>query len=109
RRPRVSSAKLFAAAGIEVDPVGMEWAEIELKYSGYIARERAAAERLNRMHDLQLPSTIEYQQLDSLTSEARQKLTLVQPKSLGDAARISGITPSDLQNLVVAVLKHRRS
>ena len=83
--------------------------EIELKYAGYLARERAAVEKLNEMASFALPTDIAYEGLASLSYEARQKLDRVRPVSLGQAGRIPGVSPSDLQNLVVEVLRLRRT
>ena len=107
RRPRVSTAALLQAAGVEVDAGAAEWADIELKYSGYLTRERVAASRLAQMEGFGLPDSLEYHGLTTLSFEAREKLTIVRPASLGQAGRIPGVSPSDLQSLVMEVLKHR--
>jgi tRNA uridine 5-carboxymethylaminomethyl modification enzyme len=84
------------------------WADMELKYRGYLARERAAATRMARMDDFNLPESLEYRNLHTLSYEAREKLHSARPRSLGQASRISGVSPSDLQSLVMEVLKLRR-
>ena len=109
RRPRVSTAALLQASGIEVDTEAAEWADIELKYSGYLTRERAAAGRLSQMDGFALPDGLEYAGLTTLSFEARQKLAIARPGSLGQAGRIPGVSPSDLQSLVMEVIKLRRS
>jgi tRNA uridine 5-carboxymethylaminomethyl modification enzyme len=108
RRPGVSTSELLYAAGIEVDEETVRWADIELKYSGYLARERATATRLSEMDEFSLPDTIEYRSLRTLSFEAREKLSRARPSSLGQASRIPGVSPSDLQSLVIEVLKFRR-
>jgi tRNA uridine 5-carboxymethylaminomethyl modification enzyme len=108
KRPGVSVQSLFASAGVEVDSEECEWADIELKYSGYLARERAAADRLAKLDGFALPDDLEYLALKTLSFEARQKLAAQRPASLGQARRIPGVSPSDLQSLVVEVLKLRR-
>ncbi|MEO7985108.1 MAG: tRNA uridine-5-carboxymethylaminomethyl(34) synthesis enzyme MnmG [Gemmatimonadales bacterium] len=107
RRPGVSIQCLFKARGIELSPETLEWADIELKYSGYLARERNAAVRMAGMDEFELPEGLEYASLEALSTEARQKLTAARPRSLGQAGRIPGVSPSDLQGLVVAVLRER--
>jgi tRNA uridine 5-carboxymethylaminomethyl modification enzyme len=107
RRPRVSTIELLEATGLKVDPEAAEWAEIELKYGGYLLRERAAAGRMSRMDHFALPTGLAYEELTTLSFEARQKLALAQPESLGQAGRIPGVSPSDLQSLVMEVLKRR--
>jgi tRNA uridine 5-carboxymethylaminomethyl modification enzyme len=109
RRPNVSAAELLRAVGLEVDEESSAWADIELKYSGYLTRERAAARRLAQMDGFALPAELQYRGLATLSFEAREKLTAVRPASLGQAGRIPGVSPSDLQSLVMEVLKLRRS
>jgi tRNA uridine 5-carboxymethylaminomethyl modification enzyme len=111
KRPRVPFRELLVGSGYR-DGEGSEesWisAEIELKYAGYLAREREAASKLAELATFQLPKETPYETLLSLSTEARQKLSKVRPPSLAQAARIPGVSPSDLQNLVVEVLKLRR-
>jgi tRNA uridine 5-carboxymethylaminomethyl modification enzyme len=108
RRPRVPLRKLFEAVGVAVPVESLEWADIELKYSGYLARERQSAARIAEMDHFELPIYLDYAKLHSLSTEARQKLSIAQPTTLGQAGRIPGVSPSDLQSLVVAVLRLRR-
>lgn len=107
RRPEVPLADLLASLGIEANQEAAEWVNIELKYSGYMAKERSTAERLSRMEGFEIPGDLEYGELESLSTEAREKLRTVRPTSLGQASRIPGVSPSDIQNLVAAVLKRR--
>lgn len=107
RRPGVSMEALLRAAGAEISCDETEWADIELKYAGYLARERSAASRMAGMDEFELPAGLDYGALDALSTEARQKLAVAQPRSLGQAGRIPGVSPSDLQGLVVAVLRYR--
>jgi tRNA uridine 5-carboxymethylaminomethyl modification enzyme len=83
--------------------------EIELKYAGYLERERAAARRLEELAHFRLPADVPYVELQSLSTEARQKLERVRPTSLAQAARVPGVSPSDLQNLVLEVVRRRRA
>ena len=106
RRPGVALSSLLRAAG-ELADGPADWADIELKYSGYLARERASASRLVQMDSLEIPDTIEFCALQTLSFEAREKLERIRPASLGQASRIPGISPSDLQNLVLAILRVR--
>jgi tRNA uridine 5-carboxymethylaminomethyl modification enzyme len=110
RRPGVGLRDLLIAAGVEDLPAddAIAVAEIELKYDGYIARERAAAERLGELAAFALPADVPYSELHSLSTEARQKLAQIKPTSLAQAARIPGVSPSDLQSLVFEVCKRRR-
>ncbi|MDQ3221924.1 MAG: tRNA uridine-5-carboxymethylaminomethyl(34) synthesis enzyme MnmG [Gemmatimonadota bacterium] len=108
RRPGVSLRGLLAAVGVETGDEESQWADIELKYAGYLAREQRAADRLSQLEDFCLPADLEYSLLQTLSFEAREKLALVRPLSLGQAKRIPGVSPSDLQSLVMEVLKLRR-
>lgn len=105
RRPEVPLQGLLQASGHEVDGEAASWAEIELKYGGYIQRERAAAERMSQMDDLRVPPTLVYSELLSLSTEARERLHAIRPLTLGHASRIPGISPSDLHGLVCEILK----
>jgi tRNA uridine 5-carboxymethylaminomethyl modification enzyme len=82
-------------------------ADLELKYSGYFTRERAAAERLRQLGDFPLRPDLPYATFRSLSSEARQKLASIAPSTLAQAGRVSGISPSDLQNLLLEVRRLR--
>src|SRR5438309_7089419 len=110
RRPGVSLRGLLEAAGVTVtcDDGILASAEIELKYDGYLARERQAAGRLAELASFVLPVELPYLELQSLATEARQKLDRVRPTSLAQAARIPGVSPSDLHNLVVETARWRR-
>ena len=112
RRPRVFLQDLLAASGSPVDdsvPLDViVSADIELKYEGYLQREREAADKLSELAAFRLPTNVPYRELLTLSTEARQKLEAVRPSTLAQAARIPGVSPSDLQNLVVEVIKLRR-
>jgi len=110
RRPGVSLRALLEAAGVPVTgrDEALASAEIELKYDGYLAREREAAARLAELAAFALPADLPYPELRSLATEARQKLERVRPTSLAQAARIPGVTPSDLHNLVIETARWRR-
>src|SRR6266853_144182 len=110
RRPGVSLRALLEAAGVTVtaEAAAVESAEIELKYDGYLAREREAAARLAELAAFALPADLPYIEFKSLATEARQKLDRIRPTSLAQAARIPGVSPSDLHNLVVETARWRR-
>jgi len=112
RRPRVALRDLAEAAGFGVPECSEDsWTstEIELKYVGYLERERRAARKLEELVDFRLPPDLPYQGFGSLSTEARQKLDRVRPESLAQASRIPGVSPADLQNLVLAVLRHEQN
>lgn len=78
-----------------------EEAEIKLKYEGYIKRQLAQAEQFRKMEEKLLPTDIDYDQIYGLRLEARQKLDKIRPKSLGQASRISGVSPADISVLII--------
>jgi tRNA uridine 5-carboxymethylaminomethyl modification enzyme len=79
----------------------IEQVEIDVKYSGYLEKERELAEKLTRLDEVQLDLETDYARLTSLSFEARQKLDRIRPATLGQASRISGVSPSDLSVLLV--------
>jgi tRNA uridine 5-carboxymethylaminomethyl modification enzyme len=109
RRHNVPTAALLGAAGVPVSDHDAQWADIELKYGGYLQRERAAAFRIAGMDGFTLPADLQYCRLTTLSYEAREKLQSLRPASLGQASRIPGVSPSDLQRLVMEVLKLGKS
>jgi len=110
KRPAVSLGALFAAVGVadQMSAEAILAAEIEIKYDGYLAREREAAARLAELAAFILPPDLPYLELRTLATEARQKLDRVRPSSLAQAARVPGVTPSDLHNLVLEATRWRR-
>ncbi|APA64295.1 tRNA uridine-5-carboxymethylaminomethyl(34) synthesis enzyme MnmG [Maribacter sp. 1_2014MBL_MicDiv] len=79
----------------------LEQAEIQIKYSGYIAKEKLNADKLHRLEAVKIPENFDYSKLKSLSFEAREKLTKIQPVTISQASRISGVTPSDISVLLV--------
>lgn len=79
----------------------LEQTEIQIKYSGYIAKEKANADKLNRLEGVKIPANFDYSKLKSLSYEAVEKLTAVQPVTISQASRISGVTPNDISVLLV--------
>ncbi|HEY9504656.1 MAG TPA: tRNA uridine-5-carboxymethylaminomethyl(34) synthesis enzyme MnmG [Gemmatimonadales bacterium] len=108
RRPGVPLAAMLAVGGLEVDDEACHWADVELKYAGYLAREQGNAQRLLEMEALRLPADLAYGALRTLSFEAREKLDRIRPASLGQAARIPGVSPSDLHNLLAEVMRRRQ-
>jgi len=110
RRQEVPLQELFRAArlGAEIDSEALVTADLEIKYAGYFERERVQADRMRRMGDFSLDADLEYEEMRSLSFEARQKLSNLRPRSLAQASRIPGVSPSDLQNLVIEIERRRR-
>ena len=79
----------------------IEEAEIQIKYKGYIEREKLIAEKLHRLENIRIPSDFDFNGMQSLTIEARQKLTRLRPETIGQASRIPGVSPADVNVLLV--------
>jgi tRNA uridine 5-carboxymethylaminomethyl modification enzyme len=79
----------------------MESAEIKIKYEGYIQREKIVADKIKRLESLKIPGDLDFSELMSISTEARQKLTKVKPDNIGQAGRISGVSPSDINILLM--------
>jgi tRNA uridine 5-carboxymethylaminomethyl modification enzyme len=113
RRPQVTLHDLVGEGGPVEDPDfgrdALTVVEMEVKYEGYIRRERERARALAARENQLLPADVPYPKLLSLSFEARQKLDVVKPRTIGQAARIPGVSPSDLQNLLVEVRKRSRA
>jgi tRNA uridine 5-carboxymethylaminomethyl modification enzyme len=79
----------------------LEQVEIQVKYETYIEKEKELVAKMSQLEDLVIPDNFNYVQLSSLSNEARQKFTKIRPRTLGQASRISGVNPSDVQILMV--------
>jgi tRNA uridine 5-carboxymethylaminomethyl modification enzyme len=109
RRPDVSYAAVVAATGPGADdPAVAEQVEIQLKYSGYIARQQAEVERLGHQEHQRIPEALDYAEVRGLSMEVRQRLAQHRPETLGQASRIQGVTPAAISLLLVH-LKRRRA
>jgi tRNA uridine 5-carboxymethylaminomethyl modification enzyme len=109
RRPQLALGALFDAAGVGdgLAPEAIVTADLEIKYAGYFERERIQAGKMKRMGEFRLDAELPYGDMHSLSFEARQKLAALKPVTLAQAARVPGVSPSDLQNLVIEI--ERRS
>lgn len=102
RRPEVSYADL-PNRNTALSPEVIEQVEISLKFDGYIQRQEAEVERFRTMEDKRIPDWLDYTALRNLRPEARQKLTQVRPATLGQASRISGVSPADVSVVMIAM------
>jgi tRNA uridine 5-carboxymethylaminomethyl modification enzyme len=106
-RPGISAGDMLDHVEIlrkEFDPFNreeLEQAEIQMKYAVYIEKEKEMVERVSQMEELEIPATFDFEKVQAISNEAREKLKKIQPKTLGQASRISGINPSDVQILMV--------
>jgi tRNA uridine 5-carboxymethylaminomethyl modification enzyme len=110
KRPELTLKEIIELDGTEQHPeigsllndeIALEQVEIELKYEGYIKRQYEMVERLERYEDTKIPLTLNYLTLKALSTEGREKLNRVKPRSIAQASRISGVTPSDISILLV--------
>ena len=85
----------------ELDDEVLEQAEIQIKYAGYIQKERNNADKLTRLEGVKIPEEFDYSKLKSLSYEAREKLTKIKPTTISQASRISGVSPNDISVLLV--------
>jgi tRNA uridine 5-carboxymethylaminomethyl modification enzyme len=81
--------------------------ELNLKYAGYIGRQNSEVERLSHVENIRIPADFDFAEVNSLRIEARQKLLSVKPQNLGQASRISGVSPADISVLMIALMRHR--
>ena len=107
KRPNVKAKEILKLLDNEIyDDDVINEVEIEIRYKGYIAKARKEADKLLRADRLKLPQDIDYTKVDNLRLEARQKLNQIKPFTLGQASRISGINPADIQVLAVYIKGH---
>ncbi len=92
-------AKYITSKNVEEDV--LEQVGVHLKYSGYINKEKNIAEKLNRLENVKIPANFDFNKIHSISTEARQKLTKIQPATISQASRISGVSPSDISVLLV--------
>jgi tRNA uridine 5-carboxymethylaminomethyl modification enzyme len=111
RRQDVSLQDLFRVVGVgdALPRDAVVSTELELKYAGYFERERTQADKLRRMGTFALEESLPYEEMRSLSYEARQKLSALRPRTLAQAASVPGVSPTDLQNLVIEIEKRRRA
>ena len=109
-RPNISRADLNSFSELSsfikksnIDDTIFEQAEIEIKYSGYIEKEKKNADKLKRLENIKIPSSFNFDKLASLSFEAKEKLNKLRPETLAQASRISGVNPSDISVLLVSM------
>ena len=107
-RPRVNMQHMLQLQSVaefvaenEIGEEVLEQAEIQVKYAGYIEKEKANADKLQRLENIRIPEGFDYMKLSSLSMEAREKLSAIRPATISQASRISGVSPSDISVLLV--------
>ncbi|MBQ1438715.1 MAG: tRNA uridine-5-carboxymethylaminomethyl(34) synthesis enzyme MnmG [Solobacterium sp.] len=107
KRPGITTEKLMGMLGEEADDALCEKCDIEIKYKGYIEKARREAQKLQAMENIVLGTDFDYDAIEHLSLEGRQKLKLYKPMTIGQASRISGVNPADIAVIAVA-LKQRK-
>lgn len=105
-RPQIKFENLLKVKGIKektksISQDGLEQAEIQIKYNGYIEREKETVLKLNKLEGIRIPKSFDYSKLNAISSESREKLNHIRPETIGQASRISGVSPSDINILLV--------
>ena len=95
----------FELKDIEYDSSTVEEIEVIAKYEGYIVKQIKEAENMRKIEEMKIPAGLDYLNMDGLALEARQKLNKIQPLTIGQASRISGVNPSDISILLLNVRK----
>ena len=103
RRPAVSYADVRQFIDFPCDDEALWAAVVELKYEGYLKKEQAAVNEQKRLENKLIPKDFDYESIKALRIEARQKLSEIRPLNLGQASRISGVSPADVAVLIVAL------
>jgi tRNA uridine 5-carboxymethylaminomethyl modification enzyme len=105
-RPQIKFEDLLKVDTIKektknISQEGLEQAEIQIKYNGYIEREKETVMKLNKLEGIRIPKAFDYSKLNAISSESREKLNHIKPDTIGQASRISGVSPSDINILLV--------
>ena len=107
-RPHIALTDLLVCKELEVyikekkcTIEAIEQAEIEIKYEGYLNKEKESAEKLSKLENIKITKDFKFDKLHSISTEGREKLNAIQPKTIGQASRISGVSPSDVNVLLI--------
>ena len=105
-RPQIKFADLLKVESVKektqnISQEGIEQAEIQIKYNGYIEREKETVMKMNKLEGIRIPKAFDYSKLNAISSESREKLNHIKPETIGQASRISGVSPSDINILLV--------
>ena len=108
KRPGMEMVKVAEILGLDLDEEICRQLEIEIKYEGYISKARREADNMVKMEEIRIPEGIDYQHMDHLSLEARQKLGKVRPLTIGQASRISGVNPADIMVLMIYIRQNQQ-
>jgi len=107
-RPQIKLEDILSVKSVQektkkISREGLEQAEIQIKYQGYINREKENALKLNRLETIKIPIDFDFKKIKAISSESKEKLDHIKPETIGQAARISGVSPSDINILLVFI------
>lgn len=108
RRPEISYEDIAPKAGAALGAGEIKTVETEIKYEGFISRQLKEIERLKKIEKINVPSDMDYRKINGLSSEIKEKLSAIKPVNLGQASRVSGITPAAISILMIYIEKSRR-
>ncbi len=108
RRLRAGGRFALRPEPVEISPAVAEQLSIEARYEGYIQKQQDEVDRFKKLEDRAIPESMDYLNMTGLRLEARQKLDKRRPQNIGQASRISGVSPADVAVLLIAVEKHER-
>ncbi|MEC8610178.1 MAG: tRNA uridine-5-carboxymethylaminomethyl(34) synthesis enzyme MnmG [Bacteroidota bacterium] len=105
-RPQITLSDLIELESVNsktktIDSESLEQVEIQIKYEGYIEREKETVHKTNKLEGIKIPSSFEYNKISAISAESREKLSNLKPETIGQASRISGVSPSDINILLV--------
>ena len=103
KRPELDYKDIIKLFNLEIDPVVIEAIEIEAKYSGYIRKANEQARKMMEAENIRIPEDFNYDSINNLASEAKEKLKKIKPLTIGQAMRISGVNPADITQLLFAL------
>lgn len=103
KRPKIELEPLLESADVSYDPEIVKQCEIEIKYAGYIEKAKREARKLLAMDQKKIPQDLDYEKIENLSLEGRQKLNQIRPETIGQASRISGVNPADITVLLIAM------
>jgi tRNA uridine 5-carboxymethylaminomethyl modification enzyme len=109
KRPEINKDDLKYFLDHEFDDEIYEQLEIKIKYEGYIQKAMREAEKMQRLEHKKIPDDIKYQNIKNISSESREKLEKIRPKTLGQASRISGVNPADLSLILIYLESENRN
>ena len=105
KRPEIKLSRVLKYLNVKFNKEAIEQVEINIKYKGYIDKTNKEVEKMLNLEDKKIPSDIDYEKVRNIATEAKQKLSLIRPLTIGQASRISGVNPADISMLLIYLKK----